>query len=154
MIHHPSGTKSLPSRTNHPSSSSSSGVRFCLVSRRLPTEAARVRAPIRSCGICGGQSGTGSGFLRLLGFPPPIRIPPIAPQSSSSIIWGWHNRPDSGRSLTAWKKIGSPPRGGWYDLLVATRALNRAGLLWEEGLSADVFGLWSLQHEFCHLGSL
>jgi hypothetical protein len=32
----------------------------------------------------------------------PIRIPPIAPQSSSSsIIWGWYNYPNSGRS-TKW----------------------------------------------------
>jgi hypothetical protein len=73
------------------------------VSRRLPTEAARVRARVRLCGICGGQSGTGEGFLRVLWFPLPIRIPPIAPQSSSSssIIWGWYNRPNSGRS-TKW----------------------------------------------------
>jgi hypothetical protein len=28
------------------------------VSRRLPAAAARVRAQVRSCGICGGQSGT------------------------------------------------------------------------------------------------
>jgi hypothetical protein len=27
------------------------------VGRRLPTAAARVRAQVRSCGICGGQSG-------------------------------------------------------------------------------------------------
>jgi hypothetical protein len=32
------------------------------VSRRLPTAAARVRVRVRSCGICGGQSGTGAGF--------------------------------------------------------------------------------------------
>jgi hypothetical protein len=29
------------------------------VSRRLPTAAARVRAEVKSCWICGGQSGTG-----------------------------------------------------------------------------------------------
>jgi hypothetical protein len=50
------------------------------VSRWLPTAAARVR----SCGICGGQSGTGADFLRSLRFPLPIFIPPIAPQSSSA----------------------------------------------------------------------
>jgi hypothetical protein len=54
------------------------------VSRRLPTAAARVRAGISSCRICGGQCGTGIGFLRVLRFPLPVRIPSIAPQSSSS----------------------------------------------------------------------
>jgi hypothetical protein len=49
--------------------------------------------PVRSCGICDGQSGTGEGFLRVLRFPLPIFIPPTAPHSSSSIIWGWYNRP-------------------------------------------------------------
>jgi hypothetical protein len=33
-------------------------------------------------------------FLRVLRFPLPIFIPPIAPQSSSSIIWGFYNRPE------------------------------------------------------------
>jgi hypothetical protein len=48
------------------------------VSCRLPTAAALVRAQVRSCGICGGQSGTGAGFLLLLRFPLPILIPPTA----------------------------------------------------------------------------
>jgi hypothetical protein len=54
------------------------------VSRLLATTAARVRVWVRSCVICGGQSGTGASFLRVLRFPLPISIPPIAPQSSSS----------------------------------------------------------------------
>jgi hypothetical protein len=34
------------------------------VSRRPPTAEARFRSRISPCGICGGQSGTGSGFSR------------------------------------------------------------------------------------------
>jgi hypothetical protein len=63
------------------------------VSRWLLTAAARVLAWVRSCGICGGQSGAGEGFLWVLWFPLPILIPPVAPQSPSSIIWGWYSRP-------------------------------------------------------------
>jgi hypothetical protein len=75
------------------------------VSRWLPTAAARVRARVWACGICGGQSGSGVGFLRVLWFPLSIFSPPNAPQSPPSIIWGWNNRPVvaavvSGLSLT------------------------------------------------------
>jgi hypothetical protein len=64
------------------------------VSRWLPTAEARVRSRVWSSGICGGQSGPGAGFLRVLRFPLPIFIPPIAQQSPSPIIWGWYNRPE------------------------------------------------------------
>jgi hypothetical protein len=47
------------------------------VSLWLPTLAARVRVR-RAYGVCGGQSGTGAGVLRVLRFPLPI-IPPICP---------------------------------------------------------------------------
>jgi hypothetical protein len=57
------------------------------VSRWLPTAAARVRSRVWSSGICGGQSGAGAGFLRVLRFPLPIFIPPGA----------GYNRPISGR---------------------------------------------------------
>jgi hypothetical protein len=63
------------------------------VSCRLPTAAARVRTRVRLCGICGGQSGTGAGFIRVLRFPLLIIIPPTAPHSSSPINWGWYKGP-------------------------------------------------------------
>jgi hypothetical protein len=49
------------------------------VSRWLPTAAARVRVRA-ACGISGGQSGIGAGFLRVLRFHLPI-IPPISSAS-------------------------------------------------------------------------
>jgi hypothetical protein len=49
------------------------------VSRWLPTAAAGVRVRA-ACGVYGGQSGIGAGFLRVLRFPLPI-IPPISPLS-------------------------------------------------------------------------
>jgi hypothetical protein len=39
------------------------------VSHRLPTTAARIRVQAWSCGICGGQSGTGAVFPEYFGFP-------------------------------------------------------------------------------------
>jgi hypothetical protein len=51
------------------------------VSRWLPTAAARVRARVWSSGICGGRSGAGAGFLRVLQFPLPNFIPPNSPSS-------------------------------------------------------------------------
>jgi hypothetical protein len=67
------------------------------VSRRLPTAAAQVRSQVRSCGICGGQSGTEAGFLRIFRFLLPILILQTALYSSSCIIRGWYNRQNSGR---------------------------------------------------------
>jgi hypothetical protein len=79
------------------------------VRRRLSTTAARVRAHVRSCGICGGQSGTWAHFLRVLRFPPPLFIPPTVPHSSSSITRGRHNRPISGRR-TKWTQSQPTPK--------------------------------------------
>jgi hypothetical protein len=36
----------------------------------------------------------GQVYLRVLRYPLPIFIPPIAPQSPSPIIWGWYSRPE------------------------------------------------------------
>jgi hypothetical protein len=92
------------------------------VSRRLPTAAAWVRTRVRSCRICGGQIGTGAGFLRILRFPLPIIIPTIAPPSPSSIIRGWYSRTNSGLSIKSAFVLSSsrdregPFRGDALDL--------------------------------------
>jgi hypothetical protein len=79
------------------------------VSHRLSTTVARVRAQFRSCGICGGQSGTGADFLLVLRFPLPIFISPTAPHSSSSITRSWYNRPISSRR-TKWTVSPHPKK--------------------------------------------
>jgi hypothetical protein len=81
------------------------------LSRRLSTATARVRAQVRSCAIFGEQTGTGTAFLLVLRFPLPVLIPPTAQysSSSSSIIWGWLNRPNSGRS-TKWTQSLPTPK--------------------------------------------
>jgi hypothetical protein len=71
------------------------------VSRRLHTAAVRIWPLVRSCGIYGGQSGTGAGFLWVLRFPLPILIPPTVPHSYPSIIQSWYNWPISDRR-TKW----------------------------------------------------
>jgi hypothetical protein len=78
------------------------------VSLPLPTAATRVQDHVRPCGFCGGQSGTGAGFLRVFRFTLPILIPPNAPHSSY-IIRGWYNRPLSGRS-TKWTEAHPSPK--------------------------------------------
>jgi hypothetical protein len=91
------------------------------VSRWLPTAAARVRAQIWSCGICGGQSGAGAGFLRVLRFLP-IFIPPTGPQSPSSIIWGWYNRPEVAAVRSGFSPIplrGFSPPANYTDRATA-----------------------------------
>jgi hypothetical protein len=80
------------------------------VSRRLPTRAVWVQSQVRSFGICGGQSGTGARFIRVLRFPLAIFISPTSLHSSasSSIIRDWYNRPISGRR-TKWTQSHPTP---------------------------------------------
>jgi hypothetical protein len=74
---------------------------------------------------CGGRSGAGAGFLRVLRFPLPVFIPPIAPHSSR-IFRGWYNRPVSGRR-TNWTQSHPIPRKNTTDLAQGSRL--RAGQL-------------------------
>jgi hypothetical protein len=78
------------------------------VSLRLPIAAARIRAQVRSCGVCGGRSDTGAGSLRVLRFPLSILTPPTAPHSSS-IVRGWYNRPVISRCIK-WTQSHPTPR--------------------------------------------
>jgi hypothetical protein len=56
-----------------------------VVSRRSLTAEARVRAPVNPCGVCGGQSGTGTGFSpSSSGFPCQYIIPPSLSKLISS----------------------------------------------------------------------
>jgi hypothetical protein len=71
------------------------------VSRWLPTAASQVQYRVWSSGICGGQSGVGAGFLRVLWFPLPI-IPPNSPFAQSpgaGTIGQWVADVPSGPSL-------------------------------------------------------
>jgi hypothetical protein len=54
-----------------------------VVSRRLPTAAARVQTRVGTWDFVMDENGAGAGFLRELRFPLPIYIPSCSPQSSS-----------------------------------------------------------------------
>jgi hypothetical protein len=60
------------------------------VSHRLPTAPTSVRSQVKSCGTCGGQSGTGAGFFWVLLFLLPILI--LTAPHSLSIIRCRYNR--------------------------------------------------------------
>jgi hypothetical protein len=93
------------------------------VSCWLPATAARVRCQVRSCGICGGQSGTGAGFLQVFQFPLPIFIP-TAPHSSSSITCGWYNRPNRGSNYQV-DSVSSHPKKKKLASLVTMSARKK-----------------------------
>jgi hypothetical protein len=69
----------IPSWESSPMFPNRRPCRSSAVRRGLPPAAAQVRVRA-ACGVCGGQSGTGAGFLRVLRFHLPI-IPPISPLS-------------------------------------------------------------------------
>jgi hypothetical protein len=58
----------------------------------------RVPLQVRSCGICGGHSDAGAGFLRVLRFPLPILIPPAV----------LHTDPSSGAGAVGQLVAGVP----------------------------------------------
>jgi hypothetical protein len=73
------------------------------VSRWLPHAGGPDSPTDRACGVCGGQSGTGAGFLRVL----------LANHHSTNfstiiITKGWHNRPIGGRSAE-WTQLDFTP---------------------------------------------
>jgi hypothetical protein len=75
------------------------------VSQWLPTAAVRVRARVWSCEILWWTEWRWGRFSPSTSVSLLIFIPPIAPKSPPSIIWGWYNRPvvvavPSGLSLT------------------------------------------------------
>jgi hypothetical protein len=101
------------------------------ISRWLPTETNQVRVHVRSCGICGGQSATGAGSLRILRFPLSI-IPSTAPHSSSTIR-GWYV--PSGLTLTPPKKIKKKT----YADLPTSKA---SWIVWDMNFKGDFY--WNL----------
>jgi hypothetical protein len=70
------------------------------VSRRLPTVTSRVQAQVRSCGICGGQIGTGAGFIHVLSI--------ISCQSFHRLLHTYH--PSSGAG-TVHQIVADVPSG-------------------------------------------
>jgi hypothetical protein len=50
-----------------------------VIGHQLVTMVAWVQSQVRSCGICGGQSGTGMGLLQMIYFPLPVLTHPAAP---------------------------------------------------------------------------
>jgi hypothetical protein len=52
-----------------------------VIGHHLVTMVAWVQSQVRSCGICGGQSGIGMGFLQVLSFRLPVLTQPTAAHS-------------------------------------------------------------------------
>jgi hypothetical protein len=73
----------------------------------LPTAVAWVPNWLSSYGICGGQIDIGADWLRVIPFPLPI-ITLLAAPHSSSIIWSWYKRPNSGRRTKRTQSHSTP----------------------------------------------
>jgi hypothetical protein len=119
--------------------------------RRLPTAAARVRAQVRSCGIRGGLSGTGAGFLRVRRFPLPILIPPTTPYLSS----GAGTIGQSVAELPSRLSV-TPPQGGGGNLIL-TRCGSKYTAWFLFRCSCSFLVLISLvetNRKYAHTGSL
>jgi hypothetical protein len=82
---------------------------YNVVSSWLPPTMAQVRSQVMTYRTYCGKCGSGAGFLRVLGFPVPILVPRTAPHSSSSIIQGWYDRPNSGQHIE-WTQSHPTPR--------------------------------------------
>jgi hypothetical protein len=111
------------------------------VSCRLPTTVARLRSQVRSCGICGEQSGAGAGFLLALRFPLPILNPPTA-SHTSSIIRGWYNRLNSGLRAKGTHSHPTPRGEKEDDELPQTSSLISG--LWVPKMAINMFLKFSL----------
>jgi hypothetical protein len=81
---------------------------FQAVSRRLPIATAGVQAQVNSCGIYGGQSGIGAGFLEYLDFPCQFSFHRLL-YTHHLLILGWYNWPVIGRR-TQWTQSHPTPR--------------------------------------------
>jgi hypothetical protein len=75
------------------------------VSCRIPSTVARVRAQVRTYGICGGRSGTGAAFSLSISVSPANHSTDC---SSPSIYRGWYNAPNGGRCTKWTRSLHSP----------------------------------------------
>jgi hypothetical protein len=98
-----------------------------VVSRRVLTAEAQARSQIRTCGICNGQSGSGTGFLRVFRFLLSILISPNIPHSS--IIWGWYNGSISGRH-SKWIRSHPTPQNQRKILIRMRMVVNKLVLVY------------------------
>jgi hypothetical protein len=114
-------------------------------SRWLHTAAARVRARIWASGICGGQSGAGAGFLRVLRFSLPIFIPPNSPASQSP------------GARTRGELVADVPSGPIWTLLPIMRIKKKRDgqemSLWKRNLDTCLQNLVILSQLNCVLAS-